>query len=508
MKRRMRSAAGAAFVLAGLAAGGCATTDPRPDFERAGRAVERATGTPWPVTPTDEACVTAQVAELLRGGLTSDKVVQLALLNNPRVRSELLSIGIGRAQVVQSTLFTNPVLALSLRLPDGGGLSNLEMGLSQNIAELWQIPLRTQAAQRDLDRTILDVARTASVAALDAKSAYFQAVRADRDCDIARQNLDVTGQLVDLALARRDAGAGSEVDVNLARARRMESELQSRRAEVTVVETRAELARLCGLQTPPNELVLAEPLPEPAVWTLTADDVIALARAHRLDVQAVKQLVDAAEARVGLERSRFLRSLELGVSVERAERGKRGDRKWLAETAWASAEAGQLTAPSPQPREPLSTDWVVGPTLGVELPLFDQNQAQVARAECEFEQAQQALQALDRDLTQQAHVALTRARAAADNTRLYRDSYLPLQEQSLQLAQDAYRVGRTQLLAVLDVQRGLLEARAGYVAAQAEAGVALVAMERVAGLPASALLAAQTPVSLDDARDSSKDVSP
>ncbi len=501
----MRSGIGAALALAILAVSGCATVNPRPDFEGASQNVERAIGTPWPVVPADEASIAARVAELLSGGLTSNKAVQLALLNNRRLRAELLSIGIGRAQVVQSALFTNPVLALSLRFPDGGGLSNVEMGLSQNIAELWQIPLRKQAAERDLDRTILDVARTASVTALEAKAAYFKAVRADRDAEIARQNLDVTQQLVDLAVARQDAGAGSEVDVNLARARQMESQLQTRRADVVAIEARSELARLCGLQTPPQELALAEALPEPTTWTLAADSVIAAAREHRLDIQAVRQLVDAAWARVGLEKMRFLRSLEVGVSVERSERGTRGDRNWLAETAWASAEAGQLTAPSLQPREPLSTDWVVGPTLGVEVPLFDQNQAQIAKAEYEHQQAQQALAALDRDLVQQAHVTLKRAQVAAENARFYRDDYLPLQEQSLQLAQEAYRVGRTPLLAVLDVQRGLLEARAGYVAALADAGIAIVELERVAGLPIGVLLAGQSSTEPIETKDVSKD---
>lgn len=505
MQRQMRSGIGAVLTLTVLAAGGCATVNPRHDFERASQNVEQATGMPWSVAPEDEASISARVNELLTGGLTSDKTVQLAPLNNSRLRAELLSIGIGRAQVVQSALFTNPVLALSLRWPDGGGLTNLEMGLSQNIAELWQIPLRKKAAQRDLDRTILDVARTASVTALEAKVAYFKAVRADCDAEIARQNLDVTRQLVDLAVARQDAGAGSEVDVNLARARQMESQLQTRCAEVAAVEARSELARLCGLQRPPEELALAEPLPEPMAWTLAADGVIATAREQRLDVRAVRQLVDAAWARVGLEKMRFLRSLEVGVSVERSERGTRGDRNWLAETAWASAEAGQLTPPSLQPREPLSTDWVVGPTLGVEVPLFDQNQAQIAKAEYEHRQAQHALEALDRDLVQQAYVALKRAQIAAENARFCRDEYLPLQEQSLQLAQEAYRVGRTPLLAVLDVQRGLLEARAGYVAALADAGIAIVELERVAGQPIGMLLAGQSSTEPIETKDVCKD---
>lgn len=505
MQQRMRSGIGAALALTILVGSGCATVNPRQDFERASQDVERATGTAWPVAPADEASIAGRVTELLSGGPTSNKAVQLALLNNPRLRFELLAVGIGRAQVMQSALFTNPVLALSVRFPDGGGLSKLEMGLSQNIAELWQIPLRMQAAQRDLDRTILDVARTASVTALKATAAYFKAVRADRDAEIARQNLEVTRQLVDLAVASQDAVSGSEVDVNLARARPMERQLQTGRAEVVTVESRSELAQLCGLQTPPKELALAEPLPEPTAWILAADGVIAVVRKHRQDVRAVRQLVDAAWAQVGLEKMRFLRSFEVGVSVECSERGTRGDRNRLAETARASAEAGQLTSPSLQPRELLSTDWVVGPTLGVEVPLFDQNQAQIAKAGYEHQQAQQALEALVRDLVQQAYVALKQAQVPAENARFCRDEYLRLQEHRLQLAQEAYRVGRTPLLAVLDVQRGLLETLPGYVAALADAGIAIVELERAAGLLAGALLAGQAGVEPNETMGAYKD---
>jgi outer membrane protein TolC len=66
-------------------------------------------------------------------------------------------------------------------------------------------------------------------------------------------------------------------------------------------------------------------------------------------------------------------------------------------------------------------------------------------------------------------------------------------------------VGRTPLLAVLDVQRGLLEARAGYVAALADASIAIVELERVAGLPAGALLAGQSSGEPNGTKDVSTD---
>lgn len=472
---------------------GCATVQTGQDVDRLESHVQHAIGSPLICGPGADAVAEERLKQIMADGLTSDDAAEVALLNNPRLQAQFLSIGIGRADVVQAGLFSNPALTLSLRWPDGGGLTNLEMGLAQNIAELWQIPIRRQSAERELERTILDMARTATLTALSAKEAYFSAVQADGRRDVAREYLAITQQLVELAVARRDAGSGSEVDINLARSRELQAEVDTRNAELAAIESRAELAKLLGLTESPGKLALIEPLPEAPALMLTVDEVIASARANRLDFRAVGESVVAARARVDLERTRFVRSIELGVSAERSERGTRGDRNWLAETAWASAGSGQLTLPSLQPRERMTTDWVVGPTLGVEIPIFDQNQARIARAEFEYQQAVKAMEALDREVVQDAHIAFERARIADENARFYRERFLPLQAQSLKLAQEAYRGGRTTVLTVLEAQRDLLSGRSGYVEVLRAAAAGRIALERVAGRPIAEIRDESTP---------------
>ncbi|GMU82421.1 MAG: hypothetical protein AMXMBFR47_22920 [Planctomycetota bacterium] len=467
---------------------GCATVNPRPDFDRTNERVRHALGQGMAYRPNEEAALQARVKELLDGGLRPDEAVEVCLLNNPRLWSELLRVGIGRAEVVQAGLFSNPNLSLSLRWPDGGGLTNLEAGLAQNLADLWQIPHRTRAAERELDRLVLEVAREISVVALGAKTAYFESVSADRQRDIAQENLAITQEALDLAIAKRDAGSGSDVDVNLARSRHVEVELRLQKSALTAVEARAALARLLGMQVSPSELALAGELDDRPTSATTAEHLIDVARSERLDFKAARMLVEAAVSRVALERSRFLRSLELGISTERAERGSRGDRNWLAETAFESLQAGQLSPPSLEPREEQSTDWVVGPTLGVELPIFDQNQAQIAKAMYEYQQALHALDALDRELTQQAWVTFERARIARKNADYYEQTVLPLRRESLTLATEAYRAGQTPLLSVLDAQRDLLEARADYIAVLRDHVLAMTEIERVTGQPLARLL--------------------
>lgn len=469
---------------------GCATVDSRADFDRTGQHVEHATGTATLYRPEDEAAIEQRVAALLSEGLTADEAVQVALLNNPRLQAALMRLAISRADFVQSGLFTNPTVSFSLRWPDGGGLTNLQAGIAQNIAELWQISYRKQAAEHELDRTVLELAREASVLSLDARVAYWRAVRNDRERELARENLALAQKLIDVAISRREAGAGSDVDVNLARSQHIDVDLKLRNAMLAAFEAHSAIAKLLGLTTPPREIVLVDALAEPGSWTLSPHVVIATAMENRLDVQATKMAVAAANARVAYEKSRYLRSLELGLSAERSARNSRGGRDWLEETAFASAQSGQLTPPNLQPRDKQSTDWVVGPEIGVELPIFDQNQAQIARAEYVHQQAIKLLDALERELTQDAYVALDRAKTAAENARFYKDSALPLREQGLTLAQGAYTAGRTTLLSVQEAQRLLLAARFGYVEAITNHMLAIVELERVAGRPFAKLIEA------------------
>lgn len=474
----------AVLSLGLLAVAACQRIDPDPALRRTSTELSAALGPRAPAPPLCCPADDVRVASLLEGGVTADEAAQLAVLNNPAVQSTLLRIGISQAEVVQAGLLTNPTLTLTLRFPDGGGLANFEVAVSQMIAELWQIPARVRSAERDLDRTVLDVARAVSLAALDAQQAYWRAVAADRERDLAQENLAITQQLLDLTLARREAGAASEVDVNLARSQHLEVELSARTAGLAAVEARAELCKRLGLAVPPGKLVLADVLGDaPPLAPESASAVVAVAESQRLDRRAIEQSIAAARAKVEYERLRFLRQIELGLSIERMERRQRSRPNRFADAAWDSARAGTLMPPSLRPQEKEAEDWVVGPTLGVELPIFDQNQAQIAKAEYERGQAEAALAAIERELVQDAHLAFARLSVAIDNLRFYRDELLPVRGQGLTLAREAYERGRTTLPSVLDAQRTLLETRSGYVRAQRDVAVARIEIERIAGVP-------------------------
>ncbi|MBK8913023.1 MAG: TolC family protein [Phycisphaerales bacterium] len=485
--RRLASGTRQLTVLMAVAmAGGCASLDAGPDVQRAAVEVESSVGIPAELLLRDAAIAAARTTELLTHGLTTDEAVQIALLNNPRGRVAMLSIGVSRADFVQSTLYSNPSLFLSLRLPDGGGRPNMEVNLAQSIAELWLVPARTRLAQRDLDRVILEAARVTSVVVLDVRRQCVVIAQAQAQVRIAEEGLEIASALVEMAQLRQKAGTGSEVDVNLARSAKLQADVSLRNSALALIDAKAELNRLLGLDTDPEGTTLVDEarLPISGVWR--AAELQRIARSSRLDLRIMDQEVASAEALARLERVRFLRSVDVGFSIDLAERRSRGDRSWLAETFYDSLQSGALTPPNLTPRAPQGDETVAGPTLSIELPLWDQNQAQIARADRLLEQAQLRRDAALIDAAQDIYAGLAHLESASANARIFTDELVPTAGRNVKLAEEGYRIGRVPFLSLLEAQRAYISTRTGHIEALRDAALAEIQLERVTGRPAAA----------------------
>ena len=475
-----------------LALAGCATVNPRPDYERVVKYVAEATGQDNIYRPGDDDLVDQAVEKLLADGVSAEEAVQICLLNNPTLQAEFLNVGMARADLVQSGLLSNPSLGLSLRLPAGGGLAALEGGIAQNIADLWQIPVRKRVAQRDLDRAILQLAKTAADLAADAQVAYFDAVASRQLHETALENLQVAGEVLELTQTRQAAGAGTELDVNLSRSLVLDAELEAASSRLGLAESRRSLAKLLGIRDDALEPVLIDPLPPAPSRQPDPAQLLWLARQWRLDIKAARQAVSAAEAALIEQYRAIVPSVEFGVELERGERERAEGRDLLADTARASIASGQLTAPGIEPRSArdVDTDFSIGPSISLELPIFDQNQAQIAKARYAYEQARKTLDALDRAITQEVRGALDRAATAWELAELYRTRFVPLAERSLELSRESYQAGKTSFLSVLEAQRFFLESRSKYIEALQTAAATIPDLERTVGRPFKELVEA------------------
>ncbi|NOS99469.1 MAG: TolC family protein [Phycisphaerales bacterium] len=489
----------AVFVIWPSVWAGCATVDPRPDFDRTSQHVKEAAGESLPQFEDDAPTREALVDELLAAGLTVDEAVKIALLNNTNVRAALARVGMARADAVQAGLFTNPTLGLSLRFPEGGGLANLEAGVAQNIADLWLIPPRKRAAERDLDRTILEVAREVVSLTIDTRTAYFNAVASDQALTIAQDNVALTKKLMEVTEARLEAGAVGALDSNLAKGQALRAEVDFRTARLEAASARRTLAKALAITTLAADLSLTDPLPSIQEQVIDTERLVSMAREFRLDLRAAHDGVAATEARVKAEYAKVFPNLDIGLELERPERRAQPGRNILADTARASIANGGLTVPDIESRgqrnqaQSEEIDLLMGPSFGITLPIFDQNQAQIAKARFAHEQAIAILQALDRAIVQETREAADRASTAWSVATLYDRELLPQVRNTLSISEAAYQAGNTPILNVIDAQRSLLESRRGYVTALQAAANAFVELERAVARPIDVILAPPEP---------------
>ncbi len=433
-----------------LALAGCATVDPVADYDRA-RDLTSATVAVEPAIvggPQEEQKVTEQIQSRLQGGLSSAEAVEIALLNNNKLEAAFYEIGVSRADLVQSGLLANPSLGAVLRFPKDGGDPTLEARLALNLMDIWHRPARKRAQELRLESTILQVAHDAALLAASTKSAYIAAVAAKQSREIEQMNLDSTEELLEITKARQSAGATTVAATNTAKAEYLEQATILRAAELVEIETKVHLAGFLGLDISPDDLELTDLLAPPANLQFDLADLNTIAGSSRLDLWAAKENVRAHEAFISLEKRLLFRNVQGSIEME--------------------AKGGE---------------YEVGPGIDLELPLFDQNRAQISKAEIRHLQAVTSLKEIQLIARQEVRIAYGRLLTTLGTEYSYRTSIIPLRESSLELARESFLAGKSGFLGVLEAQKQLLKARRkGNTWAEASL-LMVISLEEACGRP-------------------------
>lgn len=459
----------------------CSRVDPTQELQLASDAVRRATdlSVPWAVA------MELQPLQPAQGDRVSvEQALQLALSNNRSLRADLEVIAQAKADLVQAGLLSNPVLSFAGMLPAGGGRADLTFGLSKDLADLWLIPSRKRSAQAVLQQRILAVADTAIRLVNEVRANYSMLQYQSRAIELQEQNLKVLSDVIELTQARLKAGEASQLDLYLTRGRLLETELDVLQLRAATRLTRQVLLKLMGVA---DSRATWQPTSlETRLTSLSADEscLVDAALQQRLDAQAAHWELESALADFQQQKLRVVPTLNIGGGGERFENRALPGRRILADTARASVAAGQLTVPEIESRGQRDLqrsqiiDLVLGPTIEVPLPIFDQNLAQIAKAQARARELVQRYEEVEQRVIEGVRAALTRRRLAEERVRLFQTALLPVQEASLDIARKAYQTGRESILAVLQAQEALIRTHLNFTASARDLAIATADLER------------------------------
>lgn len=368
----------------------------------------------WERTAEDAAEIDDEIRRALVPGLTREEAVRIALLGNPKLQATFEDLGIAQADLVQAGLLSNPSLSALIAFPLSAG--NSGVSLLGVLSDLRTVPAREAVAEAEAEATLHRVAAAVVATASDAARAYDDVLYHQALVEVERANREVRLQ----TLARqREATSNPGADA-LATARMeaevLEQDLAVASAEKELASARRRLATVLGLDDPTLLPSLGDPLEPPATETWTLEDTVQFALQNRLDVAAARLQVEQAKRQLELERRERFGAVQVGGGY-----------------------AGGF-----------GTDDAGGPALDATLPLFDQNQAGIAKAELRLRKRQKQLVALEQAVRREIADLLDDVRFYAQHVEVYRTRLAPLQ---LEAAEQVERLGATsEALALLGLE--------------------------------------------------------
>lgn len=339
-----------ALAVALAALSGCTTLAPQPDTGRVSALLEARSN---PV-PTVLATTDASATGMLSSPLNRDASVAIALRQSPQLQAIYARLGLERADVIEAVEVANPGLSLArMNLSPGEGY-NQTVSVSLPFVDVLLLPLRSRWARQEYERQSLEMAQAVIGLTAEVEAAWVRAVAAQQVADMRDAVADGADAAAELAQRFFDAGNISELQLKREQAVASQAKIDAARSRAEALRERLAFGNLLGLGPDDGSWTLADRLPLPVKTEDDVDALLALAERSNLELQAAR--LQADRLRSSLKTTRATRWVG-GVNAG-AEREK-------------DADGSRLT----------------GPTVELELPIFNQGQSKLARAQAQLAEA-------------------------------------------------------------------------------------------------------------------------
>jgi cobalt-zinc-cadmium efflux system outer membrane protein len=402
-----------------------------------------------PATKMEQGDVDAHVADLVKRPLTAHSAAQVALLNNRRLRATLEELHLSQADLLEASLPANITLASSVRWPHQGGGRNVEMEIAGDVLNWLMLPLRRKMALREYEAAKRRVSHEVLSLAFEVKEAFYELQAQEQLLRRLEAAVEVNAISSDIARRLRDAGNIPEVELLQEQANVQSADLTVRRARGDVAAAREKVNRLLGLDSAAAaRWRTAGGLPALPASEPTQARVEAIAVAQRQDLAAQAETLAALRQGYSLTRKiRYLPALNLGVSTEREVDGAR----------------------------------VTGPTLDIEVPLFNRAQGRMLKATAQVNQAQATYEALEAEARSDVRMALARLKAARSAHAQAAGTLLPQRQRILRETLLQYNAMQISNMVLLRAKEDEIKAQREVIEAQRDYWVARAQLEMAAG---------------------------
>ena len=357
----------------------------------------------------------------------SDAVV-LALNNNATFNAVLADLKISKADLVNAGLLPNPELLFAF------GVTNkpYRYAIDLPIEALWLTPIRLRTMKHEADAVAYRLMQSGLNLIKNVRVGYAQAVLAQEQLNVAKSSYQLRDSIYNLSLKRLEAGDINGKDILLAKNDAAIAKRDMELAEYDVKIKMQNLLYLLGKGFDLQDISLAPNL-APACTAGDVEQLMRQALMHRPDIISAEYSINAAKEKMKLSK--------VG---------------WLKFTVTADATSGQVNGHT------------LGPAFRSTLPIANQNQGAISRAEAELEKAELTLQ----DLKQQALLEIKSSHLQYQQTchdwHVLQNILIPTAQEMLHRTEQAYQKGDISYLQTLEASRQIVDTQMREVQLKAD----------------------------------------
>ena len=411
---------------------GCTTVSIEQDYAHIEKESLTRIGLPitWQQTLDDQRRTEQMVTDLLSDGLTREEAIRISLLNNQRLQATFQSLGIARADVVQAGLFTNPSLGALLRFPTNGSSgTGVELDLLFRISDLWNVPLRRNVSETDAMRITKLIVQEVLHTAAAARDTFDELLLQQAMYQFMSSNIGLFKTTVEELQVRFHAGLVNDLDIYLAKNVLFEGQVDLARIQSRVITARVQLLETLGLDPlKPSTIEIVGNLEEMPLRTMTSQQGWEFAKQHRIDLQLGRLQISQTRQLLDWQKALIFGDVGLGGNYTRE----------------------------------LDTMNSAGPILALQIPIFNQNQGGIARAEFQLGQAQKQLKATELAAKQEIQSLLGELTFHKTHAQLFRDKMLVAQQKALSYVERFYSTMQLNSIFLIEARRRILSTQRGY----------------------------------------------
>jgi outer membrane protein TolC len=388
----------------------------------------------------------------IRRALAENRTVRAAVHNLESLRFRIPQVTALDDPVASNTIFPIPRVAPQYSLM---GYNPYNLILAQQFPWFGTLRLRGEAAERDVEVAVAELATAQLDAVLAVKRAYADLYVSLKTESILVENRKILEDFKEIARSRLATG-GSQQDVLRAEVLLSELDRDAANNQQAIATARAALARQIHV-SPEADL---RTLPDPPTTTAPTevDRLYQLASIVRPELQGRLAAVARDEKAIELARKRFYPNITLGFTYMDMEK--------------TNAQTPNTASGMPN----------IGFFVGFNLPVYrDKYRAGVCEAQHRASADAMLYEAQRDETNSEIKDAFVQTKVQQNVIKLLRDGILPRSVKNLELARSDYVASNVDIATVFSALREVLQIQLQVAQVEGELGKALAALERAVG---------------------------